>query len=54
MTKTVRIVIDDETHRQAKAQAALAGVTLAAWITAAIGEKAQRPTAKRSTAKGAK
>jgi len=49
MTKIVRIVIDDETHRQAKARAALAGATLAAWIAAAIEEKAQRPTSKRST-----
>ena len=51
MGKTVRIIIDDETHKQAKAQAALAGMTLAAWIAAAIAEKAARTPA---TTKGVK
>ena len=49
MGKTVRIIIDDETHKQAKAQAALAGMTLAAWIEAAIADKLGKPTPKTPT-----
>ena len=48
MRKTIRIAIEDDAHKQAKARAALEGVTLAAWIEAAIAEKLTKPIAKPS------
>jgi hypothetical protein len=53
MRKTIRIAIEDEAHKAAKSAAALQGMTLAAFIEAAIMEKIQRPAPKpaRSTKK---
>jgi predicted HicB family RNase H-like nuclease len=47
MAKTVRVYLSNEAHAQAKAAAALQGVTLAAWIEAAIMEKLERPAPKK-------
>lgn len=52
MAKTVRIYLSDEAHAQAKARAALEGVTLAAWIETAIKDaltKPQKKGVKKST-----
>ncbi len=52
MAKTVRIYLSDEAHAQAKSRAALEGVTLAAWIEAAIKDalaKPQKKGVKKST-----
>lgn len=46
MRKTIRIAIEDEAHKQAKIGAAQSGITLAAWIEAAISEKLQREQKK--------
>jgi predicted HicB family RNase H-like nuclease len=46
MTKQVRVMLSEEVHAQIKARAALEGVTLAAWIAAAIDEKLSKPKKK--------
>ena len=46
MTKQVRIYLPDEVHAQAKARAALEGVTLAAWIETALTEALAKPQKK--------
>ena len=43
MQKTIRVIIDSELHKQAKAQAALEGVPLAVWIGAAIEQRLAQP-----------
>lgn len=53
MTKQVRIYLEDEVHAKAKASAALEGVTLAAWIEAALMAALEKPV-KRTTKKGVK
>ena len=53
MTKQVRVMLADEVHAQVKSRAALAGMTLAAWIEAAIADKLGKPTPKTpATTKG--
>ena len=52
MTKQVRVMLADEVHAQVKSRAALAGMTLAAWIAAAIAEKAARTPATPPKGKG--
>lgn len=46
MAKTIRVKLPDEAHKQAKAAAALQGITFAAWVEAAIVEKLQRLSRK--------
>lgn len=54
MRKTIRIAIEEDAHRQAKARAALEGITLAALIERAINEYIAKPEPKpsKSTGKG--
>ena len=49
MTKQVRVMLADEVHAQVKSRAALAGMTLAAWIEAVIADKLGKPTPKTPT-----
>lgn len=49
MIKQVRVLIEDDLHAQAKSHAALEGVSLAAWIEAAIKAQLAKPIAARST-----
>ena len=53
MQKTIRVIIEDELHKQAKARAALEGVSLAVWIGAAIEQRLAQPvkTVKKAKAK---
>lgn len=45
---TVRTTIDPETHRKAKAAAALQGVTLADWLRQSLAELAKGKKSKES------
>lgn len=54
MRKTIRIAIEDEAHKQAKARAALEGVTLAAFIEAAIVAALAKPVKRAAQKKGVK
>jgi predicted HicB family RNase H-like nuclease len=51
MQKTVRVIIEDELHKQAKARAALEGVSLALWIAAAIETRLAQPVKAQKKAK---
>ena len=48
MAKQVRVILPDDVHIQVKVSAALAGVSLAAWIADAIAAKLAKPQAKRA------
>ena len=49
MIKQVRVLIEDDLHAQAKSHDALEGVSLAAWIEAAIKAQLAKPIAPRNT-----
>lgn len=46
MVKTIRVIIEEDLHKQAKARAALEGVSLAAWIATAIEAQLAKPQKK--------
>jgi predicted HicB family RNase H-like nuclease len=48
---TIRVVIDEELHKQAKSRAALEGVPLAAWIATAIEQRLAQPVKAQKKAK---
>jgi predicted HicB family RNase H-like nuclease len=46
MVKTIRVIIEEGLHKQAKSRAALEGVSLASWIASAIEAALAKPTKK--------
>jgi hypothetical protein len=51
MTRTIRVIIEDDLHKQAKARAALEGVPLAVWIATAIEQRLAQPVKAQKKAK---